>query len=181
LPLQSGSDRILRRMNRQYNRDDFRRMLARVHQTFDRPALTTDAIVGFPGESDAEFERTVEICQEAGFIHIHAFSFSPRPGTAAARWTKDFVRGPVVNERINALNVLAAEQSFAFRRSFLGQTVQILVESPNKSDRQGEYPWHGRTERYFPVHFQSEFVRPGMLVDLRVEEVTADRTIGVTV
>ena len=74
LPLQSGSDRLLRRMNRQYTRDDFLRMLDLVKSGFDRPALTTDVIVGFPGETDEEFERTVEVVDRAHFIHVHAFS-----------------------------------------------------------------------------------------------------------
>ena len=108
LPLQSGSDTLLRWMNRQYRRDDFLRMLDRVRAAFDRPALTTDVIVGFPGETDQEFERTMEVVDYAGFIHVHAFSFSPRPGTVAARWTNDFVRGPVVNDRIERLTSQAA-------------------------------------------------------------------------
>ena len=90
LPLQSGSDALLRRMNRQYTRDDFLRMVDACSAAFDRPALTTDVIVGFPGETDAEFERTLEVVDHARFIHVHAFSFSPRPGTAAARWTRRF-------------------------------------------------------------------------------------------
>ena len=103
LPLQSGSDALLRRMNRQYTRGDFLRMVGRVRAAFDRPALTTDVIVGFPGETDEEFARTVEVVDEAAFIHVHAFSYSPRPGTAAARWTGQYVRGPVVNDRIDRL------------------------------------------------------------------------------
>src|SRR5581483_9345929 len=98
LPLQSGSDVILHRMNRQYTRDDFLRMIERVHEKFDRPAITTDIIVGFPGETHEEFSRTLQVVDQARFIHTHAFSFSPRPGTAAARWSDDFVHGPVVNE-----------------------------------------------------------------------------------
>ncbi|HSU66751.1 MAG TPA: radical SAM protein, partial [Tepidisphaeraceae bacterium] len=101
LPLQSGSDELLRKMNRQYRRDDFLRMIDQVREAFDRPALTTDIIVGFPGESDAEFERTVEVVEHSRFIHVHAFPFSPRPGTAAARWKDQFVHGPAVNERIS--------------------------------------------------------------------------------
>ena len=109
LPLQSGSDPILRRMNRQYTRGDFLRMIDRVHATYDRPAITTDIIVGFPGEMDVEFAQTLDIVNRVRFIHTHAFSFSPRPGTAAARWQKDFVRGPIVNQRIDLLNELARQ------------------------------------------------------------------------
>jgi threonylcarbamoyladenosine tRNA methylthiotransferase MtaB len=79
LPLQSGSDEILRRMHRQYRRDDFKILVDRLREAFDRPALTTDIIVGFPGETDHEFEQTVAMATHSGFIHIHAFPYSPRP------------------------------------------------------------------------------------------------------
>jgi threonylcarbamoyladenosine tRNA methylthiotransferase MtaB len=95
LPLQSGSSAILRKMNRQYTRDDFLHLLDRLDLAFDKPALTTDIIVGFPGETDADFEQTLEVVDRARFIHMHVFPFSPRPGTAAARWQSDFVRGPI--------------------------------------------------------------------------------------
>jgi threonylcarbamoyladenosine tRNA methylthiotransferase MtaB len=94
LPLQSGSDAILRRMNRQYGRDDFLRMVRRLTDAFDRPAITTDIIVGFPGETDDEFAATLDVVDRVRFIHTHAFSYSPRPGTAAARWARDFAAGP---------------------------------------------------------------------------------------
>lgn len=174
LPLQSGSDPILRRMNRQYRRDDFLRMIERVRDAFDRPAITTDIIVGFPGESDQEFQRTLELVDQARFIHIHAFSFSPRPGTAAARWQRDFVRGPVVSERIAVLSERAQQSSLEFRRSFLGQTVQVLVEQCDA----GSARRHGRCERYFDVEFEGPDAQPGVATFLTVERVTARQTLG---
>jgi threonylcarbamoyladenosine tRNA methylthiotransferase MtaB len=146
LPLQSGSASLLRRMNRQYTRDDFLRMVDRVNDAFDRPALTTDVIVGFPGETDDEFQRTVEVVDHARFIHVHAFSFSPRPGTAAARWTGDFVRGPVVNERIEHLTKLARAHDHAFRRTFVGDVVELLVEQANAQSPSPGTPGEGRGE-----------------------------------
>jgi tRNA A37 methylthiotransferase MiaB len=200
LPLQSGSATILRRMNRQYGPDDFRRMVDRVRAAFDRPAMTTDVIVGFPGETDAEFARTAEAVEHAGFIGVHAFGFSPRPGTAAARWQKDFVRGPVVTDRIAALRAAADRHSLAFRRSFVGQTVELLVErerdherehEPNKvdgqtvtagnGDRDRSGSRHGRCERYFPVWFDDPAAGPGDFARVRVEVVTPTRTHGVRV
>jgi threonylcarbamoyladenosine tRNA methylthiotransferase MtaB len=170
LPLQSGSDHLLHRMNRQYTRDDFLRMIERVNNAFDRPAITTDIIVGFPGETDDEFAHTLDVVDASKFIHIHAFRFSPRPGTAAARWTADVVHGPVVNERIDTLRARAAEHSYSFRRSFVGETARILVE-------QGQ-PRHGRCERYFDVHVDDEDVRPGDFLDVRIDRVTPTRTFG---
>jgi MiaB/RimO family radical SAM methylthiotransferase len=177
LPLQSGSDELLRRMNRQYRRDDYLRMLDRVAATFDRPAMTTDIIAGFPGETDAEFAKTVEIVERAGFIHVHAFPYSPRPGTAAARWQKDFIRGPVVNERIRRLCELADASSFRFRSAFIGQTVEVIVERGEETI-DGRRFHHGRCERYFPVHFQSDAAQPGDVVRVEVGQVTAQKTFG---
>jgi len=177
LPLQSGSDLLLRRMNRQYTRDDFMRMVDEVNAAFDRPAITTDIIAGFPGESSAEFERTLEVVDHAKFIHIHAFSFSARPGTAAARWTGDFVHGEVVKERIAILNDRARNSSERYRNAFLGETVEVLVEAQEAS---GDLR-HGRCERYFDVHFQSDEHGAGEAVKLRINRVTSTRSFGVPV
>lgn len=182
LPLQSGSDDILRRMNRQYTRDDFLRMLEQVHAAFDRPAITTDIIVGFPGETDEHFARTLDLVDRARFIHIHAFHFSPRPGTAAARWTRDFVRGPQVNQRIAQLQGRAVAHDLAFRRQFIGQVVELLVERPSSAPSDasiGATPLrHGRCERYFTVHFESATARTGDLVRVRIDTVTPHMTRG---
>lgn len=181
LPLQSGSDALLRRMNRQYMSGDFLAMVDLVHGAFDRPALTTDIIVGFPGESQSEFARTLEVVERAKFIHIHAFPYSPRPRTAAARWTKDFVRGPVVNERIEELRRRADGHSLVYRRQFVGETVEVLVEKRSAEEREvAELAGfqHGRCERYFAVHFESNRSRVGESVEVRIDRVTAHRTIG---
>jgi threonylcarbamoyladenosine tRNA methylthiotransferase MtaB len=180
LPLQSGSSRLLRKMNRQYNRDDYLRLLDRIGEAFDRPALTTDIIVGFPGETDAEFQQTLEVVDRARFIHIHAFPFSPRPGTAAARWQQKFVHGPVVGRRIDLLHQLADQFSYAFRRQFMGQNVQLLVErdGADSAPAAGIRIRHGRCQRYFGVHFESADVATGDLVDVRIDRVTPERTLG---
>jgi threonylcarbamoyladenosine tRNA methylthiotransferase MtaB len=183
VPLQSGSDSILRQMNRQYTRDDFLRMIDRLCAAFDRPALTTDIIVGFPSESDARFDETLEIVDRVRFIHTHAFGFSPRPGTAAARWTKKFVRGPIVNERINLLRARCQAHSLAYRQQFLGDTVDVLVEIPNADDDEittdlDSTYLHGRTPRYFPVHFQAHPSLIGHAVRVRIDDVTPCHTFG---
>jgi tRNA-2-methylthio-N6-dimethylallyladenosine synthase len=178
LPLQSGSDELLRWMNRQYTREDFLEMVERVNAAFDRPALTTDIVVGFPGESDGEFERTVEVVRAAGFIHVHAFPYSPRPGTAAARWTDKFVRGPIVNERIARLRDIAAEQSFAFRSSFVGETVEVIVERDNEEHSAASSARHGRCERYFSVNVDEPNLNPGDVIDATITRVTSEATFG---
>jgi tRNA A37 methylthiotransferase MiaB len=126
----------------------------------------------------------VEVVDRVGFIHVHAFSYSPRPRTAAARWTKDQVRGPVVNERIDRLRELSAKQSLAFRRGFIGQTVEVLVERASGEEEEGEslagYQ-HGRSERYFPVHFASAGLPPGTPARVRLDRATPTRTFGTLV
>jgi threonylcarbamoyladenosine tRNA methylthiotransferase MtaB len=176
LPLQSGSDEMLRRMNRQYTRGDFLRMAERVKRSFDRPAITTDIIVGFPGETVEEFRRTLEVVDEVGFLHTHVFSFSPRPGTAAARWGRDFVRGPVVNERIEELNRRTAEFSHSYREQFVGEVVEVMAERAGR----GGVP-HGRCERYFTLWFEHAEPLTGRCVKVRVDRVTPHRTLGTLV
>jgi MiaB/RimO family radical SAM methylthiotransferase len=172
LPLQSGSAELLRRMNRQYTRDDYLRMIDRVHDAFDRPAITTDIIVGFPGETDARFAETLDVVDRVRFIHTHAFSYSPRPGTAAARWTDELVRGPVVNERIELLNGRARRHSFDFRRSFLGETVDVMVEATEHDGMR-----HGRCERYFDVELSDDVdPRTGDLVRAQITDVDEHHT-----
>jgi threonylcarbamoyladenosine tRNA methylthiotransferase MtaB len=177
LPLQSGSDAILRLMNRQYTRDDYLRMIDRVHRAMDRPAITTDIIVGFPGETDAAFEETAQLARSAGFIHIHAFPFSPRPGTAAARWKNRFIDAAIVSQRSDRLRRIAAAHSLAFRRLFLGQPVELLVENPTSEARSTGLQ-HGRCERYFQVCFAAPTPLTGQRLSVIIENVTAGRTLG---
>jgi threonylcarbamoyladenosine tRNA methylthiotransferase MtaB len=130
LPLQSGSPRILRRMNRQYTREAYVDMIDRVRCTLDRPAITTDIIVGFPSESEDDFQASLEVARYAGFLKIHAFPFSPREGTAAARREKDFVDQQEVRERMARLAELERMCSYAYRRSLVGCVERVLLERP---------------------------------------------------
>ena len=178
LPLQSGSDEILRRMNRQYRRDDFLRMVERMETAFDRPALTTDIIVGFPGETEEDFRQTVDVVGAARFIHVHAFPFSPRPGTAAARWKGQFVPGKTVNRRMDCLRQLSEQYSFEFRSGFVGQVEQVIAER-DALGKESQRLRHGRCARYFPIWFDGASVVAGDLVAVRIEKVTPGRTFGI--
>ncbi|HEY1685867.1 MAG TPA: MiaB/RimO family radical SAM methylthiotransferase [Tepidisphaeraceae bacterium] len=174
LPLQSGSERILRRMNRQYGRDDFLRMVDQIYQAYDRVALTTDIIAGFPGETEEDFADTLAVVERAKFIHVHAFSFSARPGTAAARWEEDFVSPGVSAERVRVLQKRASLHSLEFRTRFVGRKVRVHVEESSDGDVQ-----HGRTGWYFPVYFWSEEKLSGKLMDVMIERVDAERSWGI--
>ena len=147
LPLQSGSDNILRKMCRQYRVGQFRDKVELLKSRLDRPAITTDIIVGFPGETDTDFEQTVELAKNTGFAKMHVFSFSPRKGTAAADM-EGAVDSKVVRQRSKILHDLDIGLGLKYRRQFVGETAEILLESEN-----GRIC--GRSERYFMVHFKN--------------------------
>jgi threonylcarbamoyladenosine tRNA methylthiotransferase MtaB len=146
LSLQSGSDAILKKMCRQYNSDLFREKIELAKLYLDRPAITTDIIVGFPGETDDDFKQTVRLAKDVGFAKIHVFSFSPRKGTAAANM-QDRVNIKAIKERSKILHSLNIELSQKFQRQFIGQTAEILLENYD-----GQI--FGRSERYFMVYLE---------------------------
>jgi threonylcarbamoyladenosine tRNA methylthiotransferase MtaB len=149
LSLQSGSNAILKKMCRQYSADEFKETIALIKSRLDKPAITTDIIVGFPGETEADFEQTVELAKETGFAKMHVFSFSKRAGTAAAS-LQHTVSNEVMKRRSDILLDLDAELSWKFREQFIGETAEILVENENK----------GRSERYFMVHLEKSGKKP---------------------
>ena len=133
LPLQSGSPEILRRINRQYTADQYLQCIGRIGQALDRPALTTDIIVGLPGETDDDFARTLDMVREAGFSEIHAFPFSPVEPTAAWRQRDQAPFLDVVKARLAALAEAGGRTARAYRIQFVGQTVEAVVERPSRS------------------------------------------------
>ncbi|NQT02953.1 MAG: tRNA (N(6)-L-threonylcarbamoyladenosine(37)-C(2))-methylthiotransferase MtaB [Planctomycetes bacterium] len=146
LSLQSGSDAVLKKMCRQYNSDTFREKVESAKLMLDRPAITTDIIVGFPGETEADFEQTIELAKDVGFAKMHVFSFSPRKGTAAANM-QDRVNIKAIKERSKILHGLNTELSQKFQQQFIGETAEILLENDN-----GQL--YGRSERYFMVYLE---------------------------
>ena len=144
LSLQSGSDDILRKMCRKYNIDEVGKKIKQIKSRLYKPAMTTDIIVGFPGETDEDFDKTVKLVKETGFAKIHVFRFSPRKGTPAARM-KAVVDSKTINKRSEILRQLDKQSGYKFRNQFIGQAAKILIE--NNNDRLS-----GRSERYFMVY-----------------------------
>ena len=142
LPLQSGSDAILRKMARPYRVDEYLRTIDHVRTVLDRPAITTDVIVGFPHESDRDFEQSLDLARRVGFSKVHVFAFSPRKGTPAADF-RPRVPTSTIRERSRVFRELDALLQGAFRRQFIGGQVSAILESND--------PPAGRTERYFMV------------------------------
>jgi threonylcarbamoyladenosine tRNA methylthiotransferase MtaB len=131
LCLQSGSDAVLARMKRRYRRAGFLERCRRIRQVLDVPALTTDVIVGFPGETDADFADTCAVAREVGFARIHVFSYSPRRGTAAADYTGR-VAPEVIAARRDALKALEKELAERYYHQLVGRRLDVLVEGPDR-------------------------------------------------
>jgi tRNA-2-methylthio-N6-dimethylallyladenosine synthase len=131
-PLQSGSDRILRAMHRGYNQKKYLERLAMARETIPGLAVTTDIIVGFPGETDDDFAMTMGVVEYARFDAAFTFIFSPRPGTAAGEMVDDFVPSPVIQERFERLVALQDRISTEINQKLLGEVVEVLSEGPSR-------------------------------------------------
>ncbi|MEI2765656.1 MAG: tRNA (N6-isopentenyl adenosine(37)-C2)-methylthiotransferase MiaB [Dermatophilaceae bacterium] len=174
MPLQSGSDDVLRRMRRSYRAERFLRILDQVRAGIPDAAITTDVIVGFPGETDADFERTLEVVRAARFASAFTFQYSPRPGTPAATMP-DQVPKAIVQERFDRLVALQDELSWRGNRALEGREVQVLVApAEGRKDAQTRR-WSGRARDNRLVHFavpegtaEADLPRPGDLVTVAV-------------
>jgi threonylcarbamoyladenosine tRNA methylthiotransferase MtaB len=165
--LQSGSNAVLLRMRRRYRIERFLDKLERMRDRLDRPTFTTDVIVGFPGETDEEFDETIAACRAARFSKVHVFPFSSREGTPAATFP-DQVDPRVRKQRVDRLLAVEQEVADEVRKGFVGSTVEVLVERTTP-DRPG---WiRGTDRRYLPVDLPGEAEEVGTLVTAGVEEV----------
>jgi tRNA-2-methylthio-N6-dimethylallyladenosine synthase len=142
LPVQSGSDSILKAMNRSHSRDSYMRILDRVRTVRPDIAFSGDFIVGFPGESDADFEDTLSLVREVGHAQAYSFKYSPRPGTPAADMD-DQIPMEVMDERLQRLQAQIVADQTAFNDRTVGRTTDVLLERPGKFDGQliGKSPW----------------------------------------
>jgi len=151
LALQSGSNTVLQRMKRCYSLSDYRAVMILIRQAVPGAAITTDIMVGFPGETDEEFEDSYHFCQQAGFANIHVFPFSARPGTEAAKMTNQ-VKYQVKKDRAHRMLELAGYCRHDFCEQFLGQIMSVLWE---KETNAGNGIYSGLTDNYIRVFTQS--------------------------
>ena len=167
-PLQSGSDRILAAMHRGYTAERYLEKLATARAAIDDLAVTTDIIVGFPGETDADFERTLEVAAAAEYDSAYTFIFSPREGTEAAAMTDRFCDPAVVAERFDRLRVVIERSALARHRARIGRVETLVVEGPSKRDPSVVT---GRTVQNKLLHFPSDRpLRPGTVVTAEVTD-----------
>jgi tRNA-2-methylthio-N6-dimethylallyladenosine synthase len=168
LPVQSGSDAVLEAMNRGHTADDYRRLVARIRAARPDIALSSDFIVGFPGESDADFEATMNLVREIGFAQSFSFKYSPRPGTPAAAQRKQIADG-VKAERLQRLQTLLDAQAGDFLHSCAGRTFDVLLEKPGRYEDQ----LIGRSPYLQAVHVAARGHAIGEMVRVRVKDIMA--------
>ncbi len=173
LPVQSGSDAILKAMNRRHGADDYRRKVEKLRNARPDIALSSDFIVGFPGETDEAFKATLDLVEEIGFAQAFSFKYSPRPGTPAAtmrRQVKDQVKG----ERLAELQALLSAQAEGFNRATVGRRLPVLLERP------GRHPGQlvGRTPYLQAMHVRAPEARIGDLIEVEVTACHAHSLTG---
>jgi threonylcarbamoyladenosine tRNA methylthiotransferase MtaB len=167
IPLQSGSDRVLSAMNRRYTAREFLRLIQVLRRRLPDLGLTTDVMVGFPGETDDDFLETMKVAEAAGFSRLHIFKFSPREGTAAASMG-DRVAPEIVAERAAALKALGQQLGARFAAKFVGRPVSVVIEAEKDGKR------FGLTGEYLRVKFDQAAFPTGSLVEVRAHAVDGD-------
>jgi len=174
ISMQSGSDAVLRRMRRRWGSRRFVDRCALVKERLDRPAFTTDIIVGFPGETDDDFQATCDVSRQVGFSKIHIFPFSARRGTPAADMP-DQLPKQVKQQRGRQLAAVERELREGYFRSLVGSELRVLIESP--SDLRPE-AMLGTSCRYAPVEVAPTSVTAGSFVDVTAQQVCSDRIVA---
>ncbi len=173
LPVQSGCDRILTAMNRRHTADDYRRLASRLREARPDIGLSSDFIVGFPGETDADFDDTLKLVRDIGFVQAYSFKYSPRPGTPAALM-EDQVPDEVKNRRLAELQALLNAQQLAFNSDCVGRVMPVLL------DRRGREPGQlvGRSPYMQAVHMDAPDDRLGTIQPIRIIAAHANSLTG---
>jgi len=175
LPVQSGSDTVLGRMRRGYTRQEYLDRIQRLRQRCPEVALSTDIIVGFPGETDEEFDATLELLERVGYDEIYSFMYSPRPQTVSAKIYEDDVSGHVKKERLTKVQKFQREISLAKNRRRIGAIEEILVDGSSKL-KNGQIMGRTRNNRIVNVTGSENVV--GQLLPIRITGATANSLLG---
>jgi tRNA-2-methylthio-N6-dimethylallyladenosine synthase len=173
LPVQSGSDRILKAMNRKHTGDDYREVVARLRKARPDLVLSSDFIVGFPGESEEDFEDTMQLVRDVTYASAYSFKFSARPGTPAANM-QNLVRPDIATERLARLQDLINEQQLAFNKQSEGLVMPVLFDRKGKRDGQ----LNGRTPYFQSVNVTANERLMNQIVDVRITEGFANSVSG---
>lgn len=176
IPVQSGDDHVLNRMGRNYNSFEFSRLVGAIRGQIPELAVTTDVIVGFPGETDEEFKNTFDLVKEIGFSKTHVFKYSPRKGTPAAEFP-DQVAAGAKDERSKKLIALDRDNQRKFASRFIGRSVEVLAEQLVDQDRD---VWEGLTDNYLKVLFKSDGDLRGQFVEVRTVKLKGTSLLAKT-
>lgn len=174
LSLQSGCDKILKKMNRKYTTGEYRKIVQRIRRVYPKIALTTDIIVGFPGETPSDFEATYDFVKEIGFSSIHVFKYSPRKGTPAATF-KEQVDGKTKHTRSEKLISLGEELRKEYYLQFVGDTKTVLFETETK-DLKGYM--EGNTDNYLKVVVKGDQSLEGKILNINLESFQGEYMMG---
>lgn len=173
LSLQSGCDSVLKRMNRKYTCGEYMEKCELLRKVYKNPAITTDVIVGFPGETEEEFECTRKYLEDINLYEMHIFKYSQRKGTPAATMPNQ-VDPSVKNSRSDVLLAISEHNKHAYQDLFVGTTVKVLVEE--LVEKNGEEYMRGHTERYMDVHISTEGITDPQSFKNRIVEVMYEKT-----
>ncbi|MGA9800115.1 MAG: tRNA (N(6)-L-threonylcarbamoyladenosine(37)-C(2))-methylthiotransferase MtaB [Terriglobales bacterium] len=168
VPLQSGSDAVLRRMHRKYRPWHYREKIEKIRVAMPAAAIGADVMVGFPGESDAEFEETRRLVEDLPFTYLHVFTYSARPGTPAASMGKQ-VPVHLARERNRVLRDLIDQKKLAFMSGFIDKPIEVITLGVRGSDHTGKYT-EGLTDNYLPMRMRGDYA-PNLWLGARVERV----------
>lgn len=172
LPLQAGSDYVLKRMNRHYNREEFRKLIENVKNAIPGVAISTDIIVGFPGETEEMFAESLDYIRSLGFSRVHVFPYSPREGTPAASMP-DQIPDNIKKERVHRLQQVAEEMTRAFHEQYLGTKQKVLWETRTKGVTDGV------TDTYIRVYTKADVI-PGEITEVKLERLYEDGVWGIS-
>ncbi|GGE26896.1 tRNA-i(6)A37 thiotransferase enzyme MiaB [Gemmobacter megaterium] len=175
LPVQSGSDRILKAMNRKHTADAYLRLIERIRAARPDIVLTSDFIVGFPGETDADFEATMDLVRQVGYGMAYSFKYSARPGTPAAEKTP--VAPDIADARLQRLQALLTEQQRACQDAMVGREVGVLYEKPGRLPGQ----MSGKSDHLHAVHVEDPTGTPGELVRVRITAAAPNSLAGMRI
>jgi len=178
VPMQSGSDAVLRRMHRKYRPWHYREKIEKIRTAMPTAAIGADVMVGFPGETAAEFDETCRLIEELPFTYLHVFTYSARPGTPAAG-LKGQVPVQVARERNRVLRDLAADKKLAFMRSFVSRSIDAITLNVTGRDEEGDYT-EGLTDNYLPIRVKGKH-SPNRWIPARIEGVREDALMGIAV
>ncbi|MBT3393791.1 MAG: tRNA (N(6)-L-threonylcarbamoyladenosine(37)-C(2))-methylthiotransferase MtaB [Waddliaceae bacterium] len=165
LVLQSGSNAVLKKMNRKYSRHDYYDVVERFRNGNADFTFTTDIIVGFPGETEKDFQDTIDVVQEVGFVHAHIFPYSDRPGTIASKY-EEKISAATIKERKETLSRVANNTAYDIRERYIGKTMQVLIENGSK----------GHTENFLPAIVNEG--KANTMVKVLLVENTQEALIG---